>query len=107
MVGSSVDSVARSTMATRGTIDHEAPSFPPRCIVPLGTLLLLLVAGCGGLGPVPRAPWVEDRSLELHREVLIVDIGRTGAAVEAWFELRGSGAARELGFPIGGEAPAS
>jgi hypothetical protein len=81
-----------------------------RAVVPArlsATLPLLLVAGCSGLGPVARPPWVEDRSLELHREVLTVAVDRAGATVEARLELRGSGAARELAFPIGGATSAS
>lgn len=63
----------------------------------------LLAAGCGGLGPVARPPWVEDYSLELLREELNIDLDRSTASVEARLELRGSTEPRELGFPIGGE----
>jgi hypothetical protein len=69
----------------------------------VGLVLAPLVAGCGALGPVARPPWVEDRSLQLVREELTIDLDRTTASVEARFELLGSTDARELGFPIGGE----
>ena len=73
----------------------------------LGTLApVLLAAGCGGLAPVARPPWVEDRALALVREELTIDVGRSTAAVEARLVLLGSTEARELGFPIGGEPSA-
>lgn len=35
--------------------------------------------------PVPHPPWVEDRSLELRREVLLLEVGVHSVAVRAWF----------------------
>jgi hypothetical protein len=69
----------------------------------VGVLLAPVVAGCGALGPVARPPWIEDRSLQLVREQLTIDLGRSTASVEARFELLGTTDARELGFPVGGE----
>jgi hypothetical protein len=68
--------------------------------VPL--LLLLSTLACTGLAPVARPPWVEDRSLELRREKLSVELDRAGVSIEARFEFVGSTSGRELAFPIGG-----
>jgi hypothetical protein len=77
-------------------------------VPPLALFVLLAIPACGctGLAPVPRPPWVEDRSLELRREELRVELDRSGVLIEARFEFVGATSARELGFPIGGPARA-
>jgi hypothetical protein len=66
----------------------------------------LLACACTGLAPVPRPPWVEDRSLELRREQLRVELDGAGVSIEARFEFVGATSARELAFPIGGSTGA-
>jgi hypothetical protein len=96
---------SREVLVAETLVPRSMTSSSPRPLLVLhaGQVLTLFAAGCGGLGPVARPPWVEDQSLQLLREELIVDVGPSTASVEARLELRGSTEARELGFPIGGE----
>jgi hypothetical protein len=76
------------------------------------TALLLSAApllGCARLVPVPHAPWVEERTLELRREVLRLSVQPDVVDVDATFHFRSRGRAlaRILTFPIGGPGGAT
>ncbi len=81
-------------------------------IRPLPALLAaatcLCALACGGLLPRPGHPWLEDRSLELAREVLTLEVLGDRVAVDArfWFRAHGRTRDRVMFFPVpppGGE----
>ncbi len=63
----------------------------------------LLPSGCGPLGPVLRHPFVEDRTVALAEEDLILTVERDAVVVDALFafEAHGPPLARTVTFPVG------
>jgi len=62
----------------------------------------LLATACGGLAPRPGHPWVEDLSLALVREALVLEVLEHRVAVEARFSFEAHGSARDrvMFFPV-------
>jgi hypothetical protein len=63
---------------------------------------VLLAAACGGLAPRPGHPWLEDLSLALVREVLVMEVLDERVSVEARFRFEVHGKARDrvMFFPV-------
>lgn len=68
-------------------------------------LAFLLLSSCagGGVGAVPRYPWVEDHGLALAREELVLDVERDGSVrvtADFHFAARASWRDRVMTFPV-------
>jgi hypothetical protein len=68
----------------------------------LGLAVITASIGCARLGPVPRYPWIEDRSLSLDAETLRVTVRADEVEVDALFFFRAEGtpADRVVTFPV-------
>jgi hypothetical protein len=61
-----------------------------------------VLAGCGGLVPRAGHPWIEDLSLTLEREVLVLEVLEERVSVDARFRFEVHGKARDrvMFFPV-------
>lgn len=91
---------------TLGTCGHSPLGT---CILPLtvlrsSVLVALGLCSCSALVPVPRHPWLEDRTLALHEQSLRIDVQEQTVSVDArlsFRELNGP-RARTVSFAVAG-----
>ena len=74
----------------------------PRARARLTAIALAGLSACARLAPVAHDPWIEDRSLELTAEELVLEVGPRDVRVDARFAFtpRGDARAHAMAFAV-------